>query len=273
MADIYEIWKRENIFERESEDNYAIVTHLHDTFELNFMLSEGIEVMMEEQTFVSQKGTLFIFPPFSLHKLRSQKTEFRRFVLNFNEFQAIKICSALEPALSILKKPHSPFVVMNEADTSALTDLFQRACDESQSNTPLSDYKKITALGDILYFILPRLEKENLHAPIYKNEIADILTYINDHIQEDLTVDSIAKQFAMSSTTLWRLIKKHTWLSPKEYILNKRLVVASNLLMYGASVAEAAEKSGFNSYSHFIRTFTQQKGISPHKYVQKMLQS
>ncbi len=272
MGEIYEIWKREKFNTKENDDTFAIQMHLHDNYELNFILSDDVEIMIEDQIFITKKGMLFIFPPFSLHKLRSKNPDFRRFIINFNEFQVSKTCSALEPALSILKNPHSPYITLSDEDISVLTGLFEKAYDESMSNAPLSDYKKITALGDILYFILPLLE-EDLNTAIQKSEIADILTYINDHIQEDLSVDSIAKHFAMSSATLWRLLKKHTWLSPKEYILKKRLVVASNLLMYGASVAEAAEKSGFNSYSHFIRTFTQQRGISPHKYVQKMLQS
>ena len=44
-------------------------------------------------------------------------------------------------------------------------------------------------------------------------------------------------------------------------------IKAQELLRGGATVTEACEGSGFNNYSHFIRTFSKVTGLSPKQYV------
>ena len=255
-----------DISSRNNEGSFAVRTHLHDNYEINFMLTEGVEIKVEDQTFISKKGTVCLFPPYSLHEVISNQKKYQRFVLNFNDMQIIQACSVLEPIISALKKPYLPLIFLSEEDTTALTALFQTALDTSVSDSPYDDYKKIKALGDILHFLVPLLKEKSVCSPQNRSEIVSILTYINAHLHENITVDSISKHFDMNSATLWRLFKKYLMLSPKEYILRARIGVASNLLVNGSSVADAAAKSGFNSYSHFVRAFTQQMGISPYQY-------
>lgn len=255
-----------DISSRNSNDSFSVHTHLHDNYEINFMLTEGVEITVEDQTFVSQKGTVCLFPPYSLHEVVSHQKIYRRYVLNFNDLQITQACGALEPIISAFKKPHAPLISLSEEDTETLINLFDAALDASISDSPYDDYKKIRALGDILHFLVPLLKEKSLCSPQNRNEIVNILTYINAHLHENITVDSISKHFGVNSATLWRLFKKYVVLSPKEYILRARIGVASNLLINGSSISDAAQKSGFNSYSHFVRAFTQHMGITPNQY-------
>ena len=54
--------------------------------------------------------------------------------------------------------------------------------------------------------------------------------------------------------------------TPGEYLLKHRIKLAKGYLDAGMSVTEAANRSGFNSYSHFIRIFKQKTGYSPRAY-------
>lgn len=58
-------------------------THLHDTYEINFMLTPGIEVVIENKFFLSRRGDIFIFPPYTFHKIDSKGAPFSRFLLFF----------------------------------------------------------------------------------------------------------------------------------------------------------------------------------------------
>lgn len=260
MNNIYKVYKREN------NKLTFIDTHLHDDFEINFMLTENVDIISEGQTFVSSQGTICFFSPYTFHKIDAKGKPYVRYVLFFNENHITNVCRALVPIISLLKKSNSYIVSLNENDTSTLLELFQAAIEINSYNTILDDYKKINALANILYFLFPILEKQISDKSIEPGEIKEILTYINTHLHEGINVESVAKHFNMSSTTLWRQFMKHIQLPPKEYIMKKRLSKASELLAEGANVKEAAEQSGFNTYSNFISTFTRYMGSSPLRY-------
>ncbi len=260
MFNIFEIQKKGNA------NRTFIDTHLHDDFEINFMLTENVNIISEDQVFVSSKGTICFFSPYTFHKIDANNKPFVRYVLFFNESHITSACRTLGPIISLLKNSGSYIVSLSESETAALIKLFDAAVEISTSKKTLDDYKKINALGDILYFLLPILEKQMTSKSIAHNQIKDILTYINDHLNEDISIDNIANHFNIGNTTLWRLFRQHIQLSPKEYILKKRIARASELLAEGATVKDAAEQSGFNSYTNFIRTFTEHMGVTPRQY-------
>lgn len=260
MFDIYEIYKKDK-----TKVTY-IDTHMHDDFEINFILTKDVKIISEDQVFVSSEGTVCFFSPYSSHKIDARNNPYVRYVLFFNENHITSACRTLGPIVSLLKNSNSYIVSLTEKETAQLLSLFESAVEISNHKSALDDYKKINALGDILYFLLPIFEKQISNKTINHNEIKEILTYINDHLHEDINVDSIANHFNIGTTTIWRLFRKHIQLPPKEYILKKRIARASELLAEGATVKEAAAQSGFNSYTNFIRTFTHHMGVTPHKY-------
>lgn len=54
-----------------------------------------------------------------------------------------------------------------------------------------------------------------------------------------------------------------------EYVIQLRVLEAQRLLRQGVSVQEAGERSGFQTYAHFIRTFSAISGISPKQYAKQ----
>ena len=70
----------------------------------------------------------------------------------------------------------------------------------------------------------------------------------------------------LSKHYLCHVFKKGTGFSVMEYVIQLRIITAQRLLRQGANVQEASERSGFQTYSHFIRTFNTYVGISPKKY-------
>ena len=263
MFNIYDIYKRN------TNNSTYYGTHLHDTFELNYILTENVEILMEDQIFASKKGSLCIFPPFSPHMIRCKGQVYNRFVLYFNDSLLLQLCGALEPAVSILKKSHPIMISLNQDDADVLEKLFQIAYDDKNSDLPSNDFKKVTILGNILSFIFPLIEQENVSSA-RNPEINDILNYINYRLKDNITVESIAKHFAMSDTKLRRLIKTHTWLSPKELILNKRLKLAKSLLRSDDVKLDSIPFAcGFSDYSYFAQCFKKKFGITPYQYLKQ----
>lgn len=95
-----------------------------------------------------------------------------------------------------------------------------------------------------------------------------ILTYINQHIQNPLTIEELSENFYLSPSYLCRIFKSATGTTINKYITTKRITIAKSLLAEGKSVNEACEECRFNDYSNFLKTFTKAVGISPKKYSQ-----
>ena len=104
---------------------------------------------------------------------------------------------------------------------------------------------------------------------IYDNQINEILKYINANLNEPLTVDDIANRFYISRYYLMHRFKEQTWYTLHNYISQKRLILAKELLLNNESVMKVSEKCGFIDYSSFLRSFRKMYGTTPKDFSKK----
>ena len=104
---------------------------------------------------------------------------------------------------------------------------------------------------------------------IYDNQINQILKYINANLNEPLTVDDIANRFYISRYYLMHRFKEQTGYTLHNYISQKRLILAKELLLNNESVMKVSEKCGFIDYSSFLRSFRKMYGTTPKDFSKK----
>lgn len=94
--------------------------------------------------------------------------------------------------------------------------------------------------------------------------IGQVVTYIETHLTEPLSVSQIARSARVSSRTLARWFPQETGLSVLEYLLKRRIALACHYLQTtDQTCLEIAFASGFQSIQNFNRTFRRLKGVSP----------
>ena len=94
--------------------------------------------------------------------------------------------------------------------------------------------------------------------------------YIYNHIHERITVNNLAEYSKLTASYLSRLFKKELGISISDYIREKKIEKAQNLLKYSDfSLIEIANYLAFSSQSHFIQIFEKQVGFTPKKYRDK----
>ena len=100
------------------------------------------------------------------------------------------------------------------------------------------------------------------------NKIKKALDYIHVHFRsEEISISSLAAMCSVSETYFRKQFKNLYSVPPNQYIINLRLENASQLLQSELyTVAEAAEKSGFNDTKYFSRIFKQHFNMSPKEY-------
>lgn len=97
----------------------------------------------------------------------------------------------------------------------------------------------------------------------YDPKIQKVLSYINENITVELSVDALADLVYLSKYHFMRLFKAQTGTTVHAYIRQKRLLYAARLIRAGIPVSQAAAEAGFADYSTFHRAFKESFGIAP----------
>jgi len=94
-------------------------------------------------------------------------------------------------------------------------------------------------------------------------KIQQVLSFIQEHLREELSVERLAEQVYLSKYHFMRLFKAQTGSTVHAYVRQRRLLNAARLIREGTPAAKAAADSGFGDYSAFHRAFRECFGISP----------
>lgn len=98
-----------------------------------------------------------------------------------------------------------------------------------------------------------------------------VTDYIALHIAEDLSVKSLANMVYINVDHLTRLFRKRFKQTVTEYILQKRMVMAGEILKEkGMTVTRASDCVGFSNYSYFTEQFKRYYGMTPREYQYKV---
>ena len=100
--------------------------------------------------------------------------------------------------------------------------------------------------------------------------VQNALNYIYIHRNDPVSVEDVAESVGVSSGYLSRVFKKEVGVSVSEYVRQKKIETATNLLKYSPySMVDIANRLSFSSQSHFIQTFKKVIGTTPLKYREK----
>lgn len=103
--------------------------------------------------------------------------------------------------------------------------------------------------------------------PETSRPVARCMEYIYTNIQTRMTVEELAAFTGLSPSHLSRLFKKETGVSVSDYIRQKKVEKAQDLLRYSDfSLIKIATDLSFSSQSHFTRVFHDFTGMTPKKY-------
>lgn len=93
------------------------------------------------------------------------------------------------------------------------------------------------------------------------------IEYTYAHIKERITIEDLAAHTGLSASYLSRLFKEEVGISVSDYIREKKVEKAQNLLKFcDYSLIEIANYLSFSSQSHFIQIFKKLVGMTPKKY-------
>ena len=97
--------------------------------------------------------------------------------------------------------------------------------------------------------------------------VHQVLNYIAPHINEPLTVNSIAQILYQNRSYLSRIFKSEMEINLSDYIVERKLLEAKDLLRFSErSISEISNFLAFSSQSYFQTVFKKKYGITPLQY-------
>ena len=129
---------------------------------------------------------------------------------------------------------------------------------------------KIMKLLLELFLLIDATKRSTLEA---LNTFDRITDYIDRNIGSDLTVSTLSEKFFTSSSTLYRMFVTNVNMSPKEYILSRKIHAAKRMIAANDSTFNTIATSlGFYDSHHFLRTFRASTGMTPTEYRKSILE-
>jgi hypothetical protein len=97
----------------------------------------------------------------------------------------------------------------------------------------------------------------------------DILDFMESNYMNDISMEEIANYTGRSLSTFKRDFKKCSILSPREWLIRRRLEAAHELIRQGGlKVSDVCFKVGFKNLSHFSKIYKETYGVPPIKDIQ-----
>lgn len=257
--------------------NLGSFYHRHEAYELYLFLRGNVNFYIENSCYHLAPGDLLVIHPEEMHRSFSlDELEYERITINLQKSLLQRLSSPathLSECFDYRPKGKGNILHLKEAELEQFLQWTGELEEALASDAYGADIKAHCCLAQLL--ILTNTVFQNASftpADIMPELVRATMDYIEMNLAQEITLEQLAGIFHLNSTYISRQFKKHTGLTLRAYIVDRRILFAKSLLSEGLSITEACYQSGFNDYANFIRSFTKITGISPGKFAKRKQQ-
>ena len=264
--------KRFEVFHYRDQKLENVSVHHHDFYEIYFFLSGNVRFRIEGQTYDLEPGDLLLINPQELHQPEIGPNDpYERIVLWIDRSFLTGLCADGVNFAACFDREapnHTNLLRPAKMRRASMGQLLERMTREYYSSEMGSD---VYAQGLLLQFLveLNRLAQKNANPPQKREEpdlVSQVLTYISNHYQENITLESLAAEFYVSKYHLSHEFSHRVGTSIYRYVIFRRLMQARELMAAGRAPGEVYQSCGFGDYANFYRAFKGEYGISPRDF-------
>lgn len=262
------------VFHYKDLDLNEVELHHHDFYEVYLFLSGKATYMIEGRSYILSPGDIILVNTDELHQLKihNKSVAYERIVLWIKPQFLKELGSSATDLSYCFRKSGSSYT--NLVRSAAVTGKIQRYLSNLLIEADYNGFGSDIFYKNLIQQIMIEINRDVLNAPA--TDIKDIVTddlihsvmvYISENISSHLTLDDIASQFHVSKYHLLREFKRYVGTTVYRYILQKRLILAKQLILRNMPIKEVYLESGFGDYSNFFRAFKMEYGITPKEFL------
>lgn len=252
--------------------------HIHDCYELYYSISGGRQFLINNRLYQIEPGDLFIINQYESHRIAQiDDNVHERIIIDIHP-EYLRQISTKETDLNYCFTDRdgtgSNRLHLDTAQQNKFMYFVKKMVNASGFGHDITEYITFTELMIMINYEWISQSKQmkmqnddsNYNKFQFNEQVCKILEYINNHINETITLEYLSKEFYLSESYLCRIFKATTGTTINKYVIARRINISKALLNEGLSVNEVFEKSGFSDYSSFFKSFTKYVGVSPKKY-------
>lgn len=248
--------------------------HTHDYYEFYFFIEGNISTQIGEQVYPIQPGDIMLIPPHIPHRpiIHSLDVPYRRFVFWISQeyYQHLQeLSDDYTYLIQYVLTSHSYIFHTDQITFNGIQARVIQLIEEMQSERfgkaaqlPLCVNDLVMYLNRILYNYIHPQKRHADERSLYRN----LKLYIEEHLEDDLSLEILAKEFYVSKYHIAHVFKENLGMSIHQYITKKRLILCKEAILGDMSITEAYQTFGFGDYSSFYRAFKKEYGISPRDF-------
>lgn len=228
--------------------------HCHLFYEIYYFISGDVDYMVEGKTYHPAPKSILLLKPGSAHGVKINREDYKRYSFHF-----MPDIIPLEHRDILLSPFFEDKIYYESVD---LVDSFDAVLNAGELHKNIRDIAVACKFECLLTEIFTLgIHKENKEVNPHSAE--KIVNYLNEHITENINLDELSNIFFISKSQLNRIFRKSMNITVGNYISLKRIHLARQLILEGASAEEAAISSGYKDYSTFYRTYKKTMGYAP----------
>lgn len=240
--------------------------HYHDFDKILVFFKGDITYTIEGKAYIPIPDDIILVPQGDTHKVESEKNSiYARLVIYLSPGYLLSVTEngkSLRDCFLHVKERYSNVVRQNEKKENRLILLANQMRQAIMQNEGevFDNLWLRTCLLQFLISLDRKMEDESIYfvnTSHCDKKIVEIIRYLNYHLTEEINIDSISERFFISKYHMMRRFKEETGYTIGNYLNQKRLLLARELLKQGEPVTKVYLDCGFKDHSTFVRAYKQ----------------
>lgn len=243
--------------------------HFHEFDKVVLLISGSVDYAVEDTVYALSPWDVLLVPHHTIHKAVIDKSApYERIIIYLDRkyFDRVLPEAHLAECFARAEKTGRHLLTPTARQRELIAAAANGYEESLADNEPGAQAMRDTLMMQLIIHINRILAAAPEH-PVKKLDpkIENTLSYINEKLSGELSVDALAERVYLSRYHFMRLFKAQTGSTVHAYVRQKRLMYAARLIREGVNANKAALDSGFSDYSTFHRAFTESFGVSPGK--------
>jgi len=249
--------------------DYVHEPEVHRQYELLYLKEGRISYVIDGKTYKARSGDIILVSPGELHTIRIDGSRaYERIVILFDMELFKRMLEEIKLELSLFSEGTTLkfHITKSDAVKKYGIDAIVKSIIATEGE---EKHRRLLIVAKLLELLaaFDRMAKDSGEPDTTPDSedrlVRRVADYVEEHIAEKMTLDSIAAALFVSKSTLCHRFTAYMRISVNKYIAARRMTLAADLIKRGATAQEASAAVGYENYSAFFHVFKKTYGIPP----------